>query len=99
MLCNLRCLSINSQSLCSQNKLPDGTVISNLKAFQDLVYAEDLDIIAATETWLSNSTFDNKIIPSGYSTIRRDRLVVLLALKNSLTSKRIELGEWSTNLS
>ena len=98
--CNLRCLSFNAQSLRSQNKLPDGTPFSNLKSFQDLVYAEDLDIIAVTETWLNDSVSDNEILPSGYKIIRKDRVAdkrgggVLLALRNNLMFNRIVSGNW-----
>ena len=49
----LHCLSFNAQSLRSFKKLDDGSVLSNLRSFQDFVYAENLDIVAVTETWLS----------------------------------------------
>lgn len=50
---SLSCLSFNAQRLRSFNKPPDGIKSSNLKSFQDLIYAEDLDIIAVPETWLT----------------------------------------------
>ena len=68
-----RCLSFNAQSLRSVNKRQDGTFTSNLKSFQDLVYAENLDVISVTETWLNDNVSNNEILPSGYNIIRKDR--------------------------
>jgi len=46
------------------------------------------DIIAITETWLSNHIFTNEIFPSNYNVIRKDRDDrgggVLLAFKKAL---------------
>jgi hypothetical protein len=36
----LQCLSFNAQSIRSTTKLPDRTLIDNMKSFQDLVYAD-----------------------------------------------------------
>lgn len=48
-------------------------MISNLAAFQNFVYREDLDIICVTGTWLNNSISDSEILPYNYTTFRRDR--------------------------
>ena len=34
--------------------------------FQSYVYSETFDIIAITETWLTNNIYTNEIFPSGY---------------------------------
>ena len=59
----LNCLLINSRSLC--NKLVE---------FQGLVYGNDLDLIAVTETWLQDDILDNEILSEKtYSIFRKDR--------------------------
>jgi exonuclease III len=70
----LRCLSFNAQSIRSNTKLPDGTSFNNLKSFQDLVYADNLDLILVTETWLNQNFMNNELLPKGYHVIlRKDR--------------------------
>uniref|UniRef100_A0A1X7TPG6 Endonuclease/exonuclease/phosphatase domain-containing protein n=1 Tax=Amphimedon queenslandica TaxID=400682 RepID=A0A1X7TPG6_AMPQE len=59
-------------------RTPDDTIVS-ATALQDLpsieteslVYSFDPSIYAVSETWLTPSTFDNEIIPSGYHIIFR----------------------------
>ena len=53
--CNLSCALINARSL--KNKLIE---------FQTAVYAENLDIIAVTETWLDESVYDKEILSPGH---------------------------------
>ena len=45
----LKCVLLNSRSLC--NKIVE---------FQGLVYGNNLDVVAVTETWLHNGYFDVK---------------------------------------
>ena len=56
------------------------------KQFQNFVYSRSFDIIAITETWLSDKIFNNEILPSNYSIIHRDRSSrgggVMLAVKH-----------------
>ena len=63
---------------------------NKMKFFQSLVYSKSFDIIAVTETWLSNSTFSNEILPLGYQVYRRDRPHtgggVLIAVSSSFPS-------------
>ena len=47
--------------------------MNNLKSFQDMVYAEELDMILLTETWLNENVSDNEILPSGFNILRKDR--------------------------
>ncbi|XP_028417866.1 uncharacterized protein LOC114542544 [Dendronephthya gigantea] len=98
---NKRCLSFNARSLCSTNKLSDGTIINNLRSFQNMVYAENLDLVAVTETWLKDSISDKEILPYGYHILRKDRATnmrgggVLLALRNDIEYNQITSEHWS----
>lgn len=99
-----RFLSFNAQSLRSVNKREDGTFTSNLRSFQDLVYAENLDVISVTETWLNDSVNDDEILPSDYNIIRKDRPSnkrgggVLLALRKGIECNRVTSAIWSDRL-
>ena len=57
-----------------------------INAFQSFIYSNNFDIVAITETWLSDHIYTNEIIHSGYTVIRKDRDGrgggVLLALKD-----------------
>ena len=97
----LRCLSFNAQSLKSTHKRVDGSLTTNLSVFQDLVYTENLDRIAVTETWLNNSVSNNEILPLGYNIIRQDRSSdkreggVLLALRENIQYNIMEINSES----
>ena len=58
------------------------------------MYTFDHDIIGLTETWLTDAILDNEILPINYSIYRADRDTrgggVLLAVKNTIPSQRIE---------
>ena len=55
-----------------------------------MIYSHDYDIIAITETWLSDNVFDNEILPTNYTIYRKDRKFrgggVMLAVKNTIHS-------------
>ena len=80
---------INARSLKSFCKHNSSNVISNLIAFQNFVYHEDLDIVCVTETWLNDSIHDSEILPYNYTTFRQDRYKnrvgggVLISVKSS----------------
>ena len=101
---NLRCLLFNAQSLCSINKSTDGSLVSNLKSFQDLAFVENLDIITVTETWLNDNIYNNEILSTGYNIIRKDRSSgkrgggVLIALRNNIHYNLVSPGAWSREL-
>jgi len=63
-ICNffvkLKCYYINIRSIV--NKLP-----------QYFAYSHNFDVIAITETWLSNSIYDKEILPMNYKIYRNDR--------------------------
>ncbi|CAB4025727.1 Hypothetical predicted protein [Paramuricea clavata] len=69
----LRCLSFNAQSIRSTKKLPDGTLIDNMKS-EDLVYADNLDLILVTETCLNSNFSNNELLSKGYNIIRNDQM-------------------------
>ena len=79
---------LKSRSLC--NKLVE---------FQGLVYGNNLDVVAVTETWLHDSYFDGEILSSSLCLIfRKDRGSnkrgggILLAVKTDLLAyKRADL--------
>jgi hypothetical protein len=80
----LSCCLMNARSLC--NKLIE---------FQALVFGNDLDFMAVTETWLKPDIKDCKILPGNqYTVYRRDCSDgrhgggVLLAVKSSILSFR-----------
>ena len=59
----LNCVLLNSRSLC--NKIVE---------FQGLVYGNNLDVVAVTETWLHDGYFDGEILSSSlYTVFRKDR--------------------------
>ena len=79
-----------------------------MKSFQDLVYAEGLDVIFMTETWLNDNFRDNEVLPNGYNIIRKDRAFdkrgggVLIALRDNISYNRLTAGKkcpnWSDRL-
>jgi hypothetical protein len=48
-------------------------VLNKLSCLQDVVYGNSIDVIALTETWLSNRVQNDEILPIGYKLFRRDR--------------------------
>ena len=83
------------------NKLTDGTIISNLHSFHNMVYAENLDLIAVTETWLKPTISDKEVLPHSYHVIRKDRALekpgagVLLPLRNDIQYSQLINEPWS----
>ena len=81
MFCQkLNCVLLNSCFLC--NKLVE---------FQGLVYGNNLDVVAVTETWLHDGYLDSEVLSSSlYTIFRKDRVGnkigggVLLAVKADL---------------
>ena len=68
--------------------------LSKFQSFLCLLCINFYDIIAITETWLSNSMYDNEILPTGYSIYRNDRTTrgggVLIAVKEYISSVQIQ---------
>ena len=66
------------------------SIVNKLTQFNSLIYYKDYDIIAITETWLSDNLLDQEIIPTSYTIYRKDRSPrgggVMLAVKNSIPS-------------
>ena len=53
------------------------------------MYSKSFDIIALTETWLTDSVFDNEILPTNYAIFRKDCSSrggsILLAVNNRIS--------------
>ena len=67
---------------------------NKLSFFKEIiVFANQFDVIALTETWLHNSVANHEVIPNGYQIIRRDRQMgkrgggVLLAVKETIATE------------
>ena len=59
--------------------------------FKNVVHTNSYDIIAVTETWLTDNISDSELLEYGYTIYRRDRQVkieggVLLAVKSNISS-------------
>ena len=92
--CGLKTLYMNSRSLKAlvDDSSVQGSKISKLILFQNLVYANQFDIVCVCETWLNEDVLDNEIL-QGYTIYRNDRSNyrgggVLLAIKSDLRSLR-----------
>ena len=48
--------------------------VNKLLPFQSFVYSSSLNILAITETWLSDHIFDKEILPTGFAIYRSDRI-------------------------
>ena len=55
-------MSFNAQSLCNKYAL-----------LKDLIYEQDPDVVAVTETFLDSSIDDAEFTPQGYKSFRKDR--------------------------
>ena len=86
----ISCPEMNVRSLKSYHK--DSTTnwqsVCNLHRFQDLVYAENSDVIGVNETWLNQNISNCEILHSGFTIFGRDRSDrggggVLIAIKTA----------------
>ena len=86
----INCRVMNARSLKSYHK--DSTTnwqsVCKLHRFQNLVYAENYDVICVNETWLNQNISNSKILHSGFTILRRDRSDrggggVLIAIKTA----------------
>ena len=86
----INCLVMNIRSLKGYHK--DSTTnwqsVCNLHRFQDLVYAENSDVICVNEIWLNKNISNSEILHSGFTIFRRDRSDlgrggVLIAIKTA----------------
>ena len=66
------------------------SLVNKLSRFQSLILSSNYDIVCVTETWLSESFFDQEILPPNYIIYRNDRKTrgggVPIAIKNSLNA-------------
>ena len=49
------------------------SLVNKLSKFQSLIYSSNYDIVLVSETWLSDSIFDQEILPTNYCIFRKDR--------------------------
>jgi hypothetical protein len=77
-----------------------------MKSFQDLVYADNLDLILVTETWLNSNFSNNELLSKGYNIISgNDRMAdkrgggVLIALRENITYNRLTASKNNPNWS
>ena len=78
----------NFNSMISCCYLNIRSLVNKLSLFQSYVYSSDFDVICLTETWLSDSVFDQEILPINYNIYRKDRFSrgggVLIAIKDTI---------------
>ena len=67
------------------------SIVNKSFQFQSFIYSHHFDIIAITETWLSNNIFYNEILPTNYRIYCNDHGCrgggVLLAVHDNITNK------------
>ena len=69
--------------------------LNKLVQLKNLVFSTESDIVAITETWLTENVHDSEILGDEYSIFRRDRKTgtrgggILLAFKNTLNSTSV----------
>lgn len=49
------------------------SLVNKLSSLQSFIYSSNLTIFCCTETWLSDSIYDNEIIPTGFLIVHKDR--------------------------
>ena len=71
----INCLVMNARSLKTYHKdsRTNWQSVYNLCRFQDLVYAENFDVICVNETWLNQNISNSEILRSGFRMFSRDR--------------------------
>ncbi len=72
---DLSCFLVNARSLKSIHRVEQDVITSelNMNCFQNYIYANNFDVVAVTETWLSGDVENHEILPYGYQVFRRDR--------------------------
>ena len=86
-LSSIKSIVLNARSLMSWHKTDVGTV-TNLERFQELVYANDTDVVCVNETWLHKDILNSELLHDGYAIYRKDRDArraggVLIAVKTN----------------
>ena len=86
----INCLVIKARNLkcCHKDSTTYRQSVCNLYRFQDLMCAENPDIICVNETWLNQNISNSEILHSGFTIFRRDRSDgggggVLIAIKTA----------------
>lgn len=100
---SLFCLLQNVRSLkANYYDTSTNSVLNKLSCLRNIVYGNDIDVIALTETWLSDQVGNHEILPVGYNIFRRDRSGkrggVLLAIKDSIPTESSEFSSYSLEI-
>lgn len=70
------------------------SLANKLKPFKSFVYSHSLDVIALTETWLSDRITDREILLSNYTLYRSDRLSrgggAMICVSSTIPSRLIQ---------
>ena len=78
------------------------SIVNKLNQFHSLIYSKDYNIIAITDTWLSDNILDQEIIPTDYTIYSKDRSSrgggVMLAVKHSIPSHALNISMESETL-
>ena len=72
----INCLVKNARSFLKRYHKDSTTnwqSVCNLLRFQDLVYAENSDVLCVNETWLNQNISNSEILHSGFTIFGRDR--------------------------
>ena len=73
------------------------SLINKLSRFQSFILSSNFDIVCVTETWLSESFFDQEILPPNFIIYRNDRKTrgggVPIAIRNSLNATLISKSD------
>ena len=67
------------------------SIVNKLSRLQNFAYLSSIDILAVSETWLTELIFDNEILPTNYTVFHNDQGSrgggVLLAVKDHIATK------------
>ena len=73
------------------------SLVNKLTNLSSFVLSHDFQIIAITETWLSNFIYDNEILPPSFSIYRHDCKTrgggILIAIKQTIPSRIISIPD------
>ena len=67
------CPDVDVQYLIIDHSCVCCTIVNKLSQFQTFVYSTSLDVIALSETWLTDSVFNNEIFPTNFAIYCSDR--------------------------
>jgi len=67
------------------------SVVNKINQIQNFVYSNSVDILGVTETWLTDSIYDQEILPTNFTIYHKDRDSrgggVMIAVRNNIHSE------------